>query len=190
MIATEYYNLYTNLYFNKPKAMATLKANIEPLVHVGNTGLAMLPAFDVALAVGQQLDIIGLWVGMPRTLEYRIASKYFTHDGTALEGWNNGVWYTAGAPTNNVTTLGDSEYRQLLSATIARNNGHGTVSDAYKIILAAYPLLKASLKIVDNQNMTIRVNYDTTKLNSVQIGLLEGLVIPFKPLGVKATFNS
>lgn len=189
MIAKDYCKLYTNLYASKPKAMATLTAQIGPLVHLSNQCFAMLDAFDVDTATGQQLDTIGAWVGIPRVLDYRIAGYYFNHDGTALEGWDNGVWYTVGDPTSTITTLGDGEYRSLIRATIKRNNSRGTVADIHAIILAAFPALKASLQVIDNQDMTIRINYNTAALNSVQIGLLEGLAVPFKPSCVGVTFN-
>lgn len=189
MIANDYYKLYTNLYVTKPKAMATLKAQIEPLVHLANQCFAMLDTFNIDKAVGQQLDTIGAWVGIPRVLDYRIAGYYFTHDGTALEGWGNGIWYVAGDPTSTTTTLADSEYRSLIRATIKRNNSQGTVADIHAIILAAFPALNASLQVIDNQDMTIRINYNTGALNSIQIGLLEGLVVPFKPCGVGVTLN-
>lgn len=85
--------------------------------------------FDLDVAVGQQLDFTGQWIGLTRYVAQPL-NVYFSWDTAGL-GWDEGFWLGPFDPTTAVTALDDPHYRILLKARVVANQWDGTVVGAY-----------------------------------------------------------
>lgn len=133
----DYVNLVTNQHRDKPNFIATLRALTQGFVDNLIALLAMPPAFDLDTAVGVQLDAIGLWVGISRRVSVPISGVYFSFDDPAL-GFDAGVWYGAGDPSEGLVDLDDFTYRLLIRAKIGANRWDGTKPSLLAIINSVF----------------------------------------------------
>ena len=141
----------------------------------------MISLFDVDLAIGDQLDIIGQWVGITRNVNVPIDSVYFSWDEDYTLGWEFGTWQPSNAPAS-VTSLPDDAYRVLIKAKIAANHWLGTIEDAYKVWDSVFSNI--TILIQDNQNMTMNLAIVGGIVDSLTLALITGGYIPLKPEGV------
>lgn len=82
--------------------------------------------FDLATAVGDQLDIIGEWIGFRRYLQVEITGVYFSWDDIPQLGWDFGRFKGRFEAESQMETLGDEDYRRLLMALIVINRWDGS----------------------------------------------------------------
>ncbi len=104
MTEQDYKNLVTSEYQNSTKFMAMISLVTSAYVQIQNLYAAMIPLFDVDVAVGQQLDVIGQWVGITRNVSIPIAGVYFSWDDVYTKGWEFGTWQPPLSPVS-ITTL-------------------------------------------------------------------------------------
>lgn len=123
---------YAALITNQHKTAARFVAFVEMLTAaLGQNALLLQQLyryFDVDTAVGQQLDIVGLWVGVPRKVAVPIPNSYFSFDIDG-QGWNQANWKGRFDASEGIVILDDETYRQLIRARIASNYWDGTNSD-------------------------------------------------------------
>jgi hypothetical protein len=169
----------------KPNFVATVTASVDPFVQVQNALLDIQSAFDVDTAIGDQLDTIGLWVGVSRKVPVPITGTFLTWNGTAETGWNGtyGLWYGSGDSLTQISVLGDSDYRSLIKGKIAANSWDGSIPGAYAILEQAFGL-PGAVSITDNQDMSQTVNVIGGMLTSVQTAMISQGMLPIKPAGV------
>jgi len=180
-----YTNLITSEYQEQPNFMAVVGGNASIYVQIQNLYASMIPLFDLATPpVGNQLDIIGEWVGISRYIAIPISGVYFTWDSTALLGWDSGTWQDPNQPAS-ITTLPDDAYLTLILAKIAANNWDGTTEGAYAIWDQLFPNL--NLLIQDNQNMSFTFIVQGSPVDALTQALLTGGYIPLRPEGVQIT---
>lgn len=117
-------------------------------------------AFDIDFAVGVQLDILGQFIGVSRTLNFQ--------------------------PSGGVSPiLDDPTYRILLKATIANNQWDGKIGSLYPIWNALFP--GGHITIEDNQNMTANIII-TGAFSSIITDLItHDLIVP-RPQTVAYTY--
>jgi len=180
----DYLNLITSEYQRQPNFVATIKSVTDVLVQIQTLLASMITIFDLNLPpVGNQLDIIGQWVGASRNLSQPISSDaFFTWDGTVLNGWDSGTW---SSDQTEIITLPDDAYLTLIKATIAKNTWNGTIDGIYANWDALFP--QYSLLIQDFQNMSFLVAIQGTVMDPVTQGLLTGGYLVPKPEGVRIT---
>lgn len=142
--------------------------------------------FDVDYAVGNQLDIIGLWVGVSRFIRSPITGIYFEWGSTASVGWSNGIWQGEFSPTSGLTSLPDDIYRTLIRAKIAANSWNGTIDGAYDIWETIFT--NNIIVIQDNQDMSIVIAIVGETVDSLTTALITGGYIQLKPEGVKVDY--
>lgn len=133
----DYVDLVTNQHRDKPNFIATLRAMTQGFVDGLIALLALPPAFDLDTAVGDQLDAVGLWVGITRRVSVPISGVYFSFDDATL-GFDAGVWYGAGDPTEGLVDLDDFTFRLLIRAKIGANRWDGTKGALLAIINAVF----------------------------------------------------
>ncbi len=177
-----YLNLVTSEYRNKPDFLKMVEMNTAVARRVQELIATLIPKFDVDVAVGDQLDIIGQWVGISRKVSIPIAGVYFTWDSTDSVGWDYGTWQPYNAPVS-ITLLPDDAYRTLIRAKIAANQWDGTTTGAYEIWNIIFPEL--SILIQDNQNMSYDLIILGAIIDSLTLALITGGYIPLKPEGVR-----
>lgn len=180
----EYLDLITSEYRQKPNFIATVTSNVEVKVRVQEVLASMIPKFDIDSAVGDQLDIIGLWVGISRNIAVPIDSVYFSWDEDYTLGWEFGTWRPSNDPVN-VTKLPDDSYRTLIRAKIAANSWNGTTEGAYDIWEVIFPQI--NILIIDHQDMTYALAFVGGIIDSLTLALITGGYIPLKPEGVRVS---
>ena len=94
--------------------------------------LARMPGlFDIDTAVGQQLDVLGQWIGVTRFIDTLIENVYFSWDADKV-GWETGLWWKPYESAISIARLDDEHYRLVLKARIAANSWDGTIPGAYE----------------------------------------------------------
>lgn len=184
MIIEDYLNLITSEYRQSPNYISMVTFGVSIYVYVQELLASMIPKFDVDLAEGDQLDTIGLWVGISRNISIPITGVYFSWDSDYTEGWDYGTWQPSTLPAS-VTVLPDDAYRTLIKAKIAANRWDGTTTGAYAIWDALFPDI--TILIQDNQDMTYDLAFVGGQLDSLTTALITGGYIPLKPEGVRVT---
>ena len=182
--------LVTSQHADKPKFMASLAAVLQPLADMRDLVMGLPVSFDLDTAVGAQLDVVGLWVGVGRALAIPITDVFFAFD-TVSVGWDEGSWWSPGDDTTHLYNLPDDQYRTLLRAKIVANHWDGTIPGAY----AAWDTLFAgtgySIKITDLGGM--QMNYELTGPvpDVITKTLFTGGYLDIKPAGVQiATYTT
>lgn len=130
-VLQDYLNLIPGPTNGKPKFMKWFQGTCQVLIDTQSAINSMIPAFDIANAVGARQDIIGQILGVSRTVDF------------IPPGGLNPV-------------LDDDLYRVVLYAKILKNQWKGTVGEIYNFwhkFLPQYPIL-----IQDKQNMTMHVS--------------------------------
>lgn len=180
---TPYVNLITSEYKNSPNFLAVVSALCQGSADQQQALASMPGLFDINVAVGSQLDTVGLWIGLSRDLSVPLTGVYFALD-TAGVGLDQGTWYTPPFdPFTQLDALPDSLYRQLLYAKIVNNQWDGTVPGAYAFMAAVFP--GDTFFIQDNGNMTMYIGViGAVPLNAVTTALLENGYFNIKPVGV------
>jgi Protein of unknown function (DUF2612) len=182
MDVSDYTNLITSEYQQSPNYIAMISFIASNYVYIQSLLNSMIPLFDVDVAVGNQLDIIGQWVGVSRNIAVPISGVYFSWDADYTLGWDYGTWQPSNLPTS-VTVLPDDAYRTLIKAKIAANHWDGTTTGAYAIWSILFPTL--TILIQDNQNMSYDLAIVGGQVDSLTTALITGGYIPLKPEGVR-----
>lgn len=183
----DYTKLITSQHRSKPKYMAMIEATAQPLVDTMNA-LASMPAkFDVDLAIGDQQDDVGEWVGISRNVATPLAGVYFSFDTVGV-GFDQGVWKGPFDPDTGVTSLDDETYRLLMRAKIGANRWDGTLAGSAAILDQIFTG-DTYVFIEDHQDMTITIAVSGKIPSALFLALLSGGYIPIKPatVGVAVT---
>jgi hypothetical protein len=178
-----YLDYITSEYVGQPNFEATINTVTSVLVQIQTLLESMIAIFDLDLSpVGNQLDIIGQWVGVSRILTTPIGGVFFTWDGTDLNGWDSGTWQ---GDQTQVTVLPDDTYLLLIQARIAINTWDGTTNGAYEIWETVLP--QYNLIIIDGQNMSFIAAITGTVPDALTQALITGGYFVPRPEGVEIT---
>lgn len=179
----EYLSLITSEHRDKAKFESMVSLDVSLQVQVQSLMTQMFTTlFDLDLAYGAQLDIIGKWVGVSRRIKVPIPAVYFSWDADYTLGWEYGSWAPPSAPTS-ITELPDDAYRTLIRTKIAANRWDGTTTGAYTIwdsIFTAYTIL-----IQDFQDMSYDLIIVGGIVDSLTLALLTGGYLPLKPEAIR-----
>ncbi|MET3654101.1 DUF2612 domain-containing protein [Dyella japonica] len=179
---SQYVGLITSEHADKPKFSAMVAAVAQCFVDQQNALGGLIPAFDLDQAVGDQLDIIGLWVGVSRRVNTPLTGVYFSFDIAGV-GFDQGVWQGPFDPSTGVTLLDDGTYRILIRAKIGANHWDGTLGTSAAILNQIFDN-GTNVFIQDNQDMTMTFGVSGVIPSAVLLALLKGGYIPLKPEGV------
>lgn len=178
----DYQALITSEHDTKPKFVQMIAIDVAPYVQIQILLDAMIPLFDLSTPpVGNQLDIIGQWVGISRFISIPISGVYFSWDSTVILGWDSGSWPPPNAPTS-INTLPDDAYLTLIKAKIAANHWDGTTEGLYSIWAILFPGMNILLQ--DRQNMSYAIIIQGQILDAITIALLLGGYLDVRPEGV------
>jgi Protein of unknown function (DUF2612) len=184
---TDYSEYVTSQHRDKPKFIETVKKYTGVISKLQDVTGDLPRAFDIDEAIGVQLDVIGIWIGLPRRIKVPILA-YFTWNGTVANGWNNGVWRGIGDPTYGFYLLPDDLYRKLLKSKAIANRWDGSVDMAYDIIENATGV-PGAVKIQDNQNMTMTLIITTALLPAIITTIIQQGYLLVKPCGVSVNYS-
>lgn len=182
----KYLDLITSEYQGQPKFMAMIALSVSASVRVQNLMESFATIFDLNLAVGDQLDIIGKWVGISRLIAEPISGVYFAWDDISNDGWDFGIWQGPFDPITAIVSLPDDVYCTLIKGKIAANTWDGSIPAAYEVWAILFPEL--SIIIQDNQDMTMTFGVLGGPIDSLTQALLFGGYIPLKPEGVRVNY--
>lgn len=181
---TPYLNIITSRHNQKPKFMATVENNAQPYAADIAVAQSMVSLFDIDVAVGDQLDILGQWIGPTRNITIPLTGVYFTLDN-ALLGFNQGSWYSSFNPLTGLVRLADDAYRTLLRAKIVNNQWDGTIPGAYAVWESAFAGSGLGILIQDLDNMHMIMALTGAVPDAVTLALFKGGYLNIKPSTVK-----
>lgn len=185
---TEYTRLITSEHADKPKFTAMVEAVSGAFVNSQNFLNSVPSAFDLDEAVGAQLDILGLWIGVSRRIRVPISNVYFSWD-TADVGWDQGVWLQSTDATSTISVLDDDTYRLVLRAKIGANNWDGSIITAAPILSEIFGGSGTYVQIRDNGDMSFTAYVLGPKPSALKMALISGGYIPIKPAGVSVNYG-
>jgi Protein of unknown function (DUF2612) len=174
----------------QPNLTATITLSVQPFVDDQNVLDTLVGLFDLDVAVGTQLDAVGVRVGRSRYLETPIPNVYFSWGVDGL-GWGQGYWRGLYDPTQGVVALDDTTYRILLRATILANTWDGTAvgaENALSLLFNDTYTPGTRLFLYDNMNMSMVIGVVGTTPPAIFAGLLTQGEINLKPVGVGVSY--
>ena len=188
-----YLNPMALQYKSKPRAVATMTLLLQTAL--GNYLPAQLgPAFNLATAVGPQLDIIGQYIGVTRFVGSTTPANYYGFQNAArtgnTTGWRNagnttnttGVWFSGHFIGQQITALPDSLYRLVLQLQIILNASDNTLASIMQYLNTYFP---GQVSLVDTKQMELV--YSVQPTCPLSIAILTAY-LP-KPMGVGITVN-
>lgn len=178
-------NLITSAHQDKPKFVAAVSTIVQGLADERSVLRSIPSLYDLDSAQGEQLDIVGKWIGRTRQLLTPIEGVYFSWDTVGL-GWDEATWRGPFDPTEGLVSLPDDTYRVYLKAVVAANKWDGTIPGAYAAWNVLFAAIGGVIKIRDNQNMTMDLAYfASSPPTAVVRALIVGGYIGLKPAGVE-----
>lgn len=184
-MARDYTPLITSQHADKPRFRAMVSLLTSAAAAIGDAALSLTDAFSVDEAVGVQLDTVGRWVGISRSVTVPIAGAYFTWDDPLL-GWNAASWKGPYEATEGITTLDDETYRAVIKAKIGSNYWNGTAAGLNEIGQSVFSTLGVQCFVLDNMDMSTTV-YIMGAPSQVLIEMIKRGVAPPKTAGVRIT---
>ena len=183
--ASDYTKLIPSENSKKPKFTAMVGLVAGCFSDGINTLQSMVQLFNLDVAVGNQLDILGQWIGLGRAVKIPL-NVWFSFDITGL-GFDQGNWIGPYDPATGLMSMDDNTYRQMLIAKIGANMWDGTMPMFRSIMAQVFSGTGITVTPVDNQNMTMTVNF-SAKPSALIMALLNGGYLPLKPEGVSQSF--
>lgn len=153
---SKYTDLITNYHAGKQNFVTHIDLSTRPFTDISNVISGLTTDFDIDTAVGNQLDIVGEWIGRSRIVQTSISGVYFSLDTDGL-GFEQGVWQGPYDPDAGFTSLSDDVYRVVLKAKIAINQWDGTNGSLPAILNNALLGSGLTMQIIDNQDMSISI---------------------------------
>lgn len=187
MDITPYTGLITSAHADKPRFTALVAALVQPLADIQSLVGSLPGAFDLDAAVGQQLDMVGQWVGVTRNLKTPITGVFFSFD-TAGVGFDQGIWWTPYTPSDGLEALPDEQYRLLLRARILDNNWDGSLAQAYAIYDALFADSPYTPFIEDYGNLSMAIGLAGQVPDALTLAMLTQGLLNARPAGVRITY--
>lgn len=186
---TKYTDLITSEHQTAPKFMAMVSAICQAWADGMATALSIPQLLDIDVAIGEQLDMIGQWVGITRNVYPPLSGVYFAFDTIGV-GFDQGVWYELFNPVTAVVTLPDEHYRVLLKARIINNHWNGSVSDIYTLMNAALSPIGVQIFIKDYANLNIEYGIISsgTIPSALIVAMLTSGMLDVRPAGVHVNY--
>lgn len=186
-VISQYTNLITSEYSNATKFLRTISITVQGAIDTQAVLSGMSQGFDLDVAVGQQEDYTGQWIGVSRKLPVPLSDVYFSFDIAGL-GFDQGTWYGPFDPTTFIDTLPDDAYRVLLRAKVGANQWDGTIPDAYRIYAYILQGTGTDVLIQDNGDSTMSVTLVGAPPTAVLAALFTGEYLALRPAGVTCTY--
>ncbi|MCW3641765.1 DUF2612 domain-containing protein [Burkholderia cenocepacia] len=182
----DYTALITSEHSDKPKFMAMVEMLSAPQVDLMNVLGGMPALFDLDAAVGDQLDVLGQWIGLSRDVNTPLTGIYFSFDVGGL-GFDQGVWKGPFDPDTGLVSLDDDTYRMTLRAKIAANRWDSTPGAAADILDSLAPA-GTLVFLEDPCDMSITIGIAGKQPPALYIALLKNGFLALKPEAVHVNY--
>lgn len=180
---TPYLDLITSEHRSRPNYIAVMTAILQGICDL-QVNMSLVPAlFDIDVAVGDQLDKVGEWIGATREVSVALTGVYFSL-GSATLGLGQGSMQGPNDPTSGLITLPDSGYRTLLRAKIADNHWDGSIPGAYEAWDIAFAGTGFSIGIIDHGDMHMDYVLFGPVPDALTFALFTGGELSLRPAGV------
>lgn len=146
----DYTGLITPWQGTKARFVATVSAGVAPYCDAQAVIASMPSLFDLDVAVGDQLDKTGEWIGQGRGVPIALPNLYFSADIAGL-GADEGYASQPIETGYSTSYLPDPYYRKLLRAKILANRWDGTVP-GLQTIMRTYFDDPATLLFIDDKS--------------------------------------
>jgi hypothetical protein len=184
----DYAALITSEHADKPKFMALVALLCGTVDDISSATRSLPQAFDVDTAIGDQLDIVGQWIGQARVIPGVLTLGFFGFsDNVAAANFGEerdvsigGRFWNEGEPFSGTAVLSDPEYRLVLKSKIIRNQYGGTTAE---LVTALQTIFNASAHIDDDGTMGLRLVINSP-LSTVSQSLITNFDILPRPAGV------
>lgn len=166
-----------------PRVEGFVRAFYPPMTAAATALDRLGTALDIDTAEGPQLDLIGSIVGIGRSLPGGTYLAFFGFQGQAA-GRAFGVarMRRDGEAIATAYTAPDEEYRALIIAKIALNNGHGTAPEIAAALARVFRVSSVSIRDVGVANFEAWI--PRIPLPDEQTGAIIDSIIP-RAAGVK-----
>lgn len=197
--AKEYYSGLLLNQYQKQRAIATIQA-LADAAFMDNIMEQIDTNFNLATAVGPQLDVLGEYIGQSRKVPVEIPRPYFEYDDYEIPipspvGFTSyidpnqnadSVFYKYIFANQDTQILSDEEYRPLLLLKATLNTSDLTTASVNEIVDTFFT---GEVTVYDNMNMSLTYYINPNAGRLVELALEVGL-LP-KPMGVQivAIFN-
>lgn len=178
-----YLDLITSEHNDKPKFMAMVETLVKPLTDDMAVVWSLIEKYDLDTAVGEQLDVVGRWVGASRTLNAPLEGVYFTLDQAGL-GFDEGTWKGPFDPDSYLIELPDDAFRLLIRAKIKNNSWDGNIPQAYEDWDELFAGTDYGILIQDLGNMHMLFALTGPTPDAVTLALFKSGQLNIKPAGV------
>lgn len=198
--AVQYYkDLLLYQYSDKPKA----QSHIELLARQGLSNLVLKQirdGFNIETAVGDQLDVIGEYIGQSREVPIPIPRPYFEFDDyenpllapIGFTDYNDpnqnadSVFFKYIFLNTDTQTLNDEEYRTLLKLRAVLNTSNLSTAAIDEFLSLFFA---GELSFTDNQNMTLTYFVAPEQSRLVQLALALDLLPKPACVNISAVIN-
>lgn len=153
-----YSDLITSEHRDKPRFKAVVELLVSGLTDEMKVLASMPVLYQFDNALGEQLDRVGVWVGLSR-------------------------WVLV--PSLGTVELSDADYRLLLISKIAANHFDGSFQQYQQILSSLFVGYGFQMIAVDNQDMSIDIYVLGANPTPLQIALMQSGYLPPKPEGVR-----
>lgn len=189
----KYTDYITSEHKKQERFFKTVEFSCEPYQVLNDLLMSLIDGFDVDLAVGKQLDILGEWVGQSRYLKVPLQGVYlewteydqYNPDGSVVphegKGWDECIWVGEYEDTNTMYELDDDTYRSVIKMKAIMNHWLGNANSAYDTWKIAFP--NNGIIIEDHQDMSIDIGVTGHISEALKGYLLNNSI--FKPESVK-----
>ncbi len=178
-----YLELITSWHRGRPRFESVIDKSTEPY-RLLQTFLGHMPQdFDLDEAIGNQLDVVGEWVGRSRFIKIPIPNIFFAFDDP-VRGFDKGIWFGIYDFQWGIERLDDETYRQLLYAKIAANNWDGRVETADEALRNIFTDPETKLYIEDKLDGSMVFGLAQKIPSVLMLMLFSAGYIPLKPAGV------
>lgn len=153
-----YADLITSEHRDKPKFRAVVELLVSGLTDEMKVLASMPVLYQFNNAMGEQLDRVGVWVGLSRFVL---------------------------VPSLGTIELSDADYRLLLTSKIAANHYDGSFQQYQQILSSLFTGFGFTLVAVDNFDMSLDIYVLGADPTPIQLALMQGGYLPPKPEGVR-----
>lgn len=172
-------------YRNKPKAVAWYKITLSLAQQLNDVAQALRVMYHIDSAYGEQLDILGRIVVIPRNFIGNVPLNpglFASADNDPGEFGDDSEMFSA-LSLDQDAQMSDDFYRLAIKSKIVKNNSSATIEDVLNGVKFLLPNANI-LKVTDNEDMSFSVEFYGNITELERWALLNASLIP-KPQGVK-----
>lgn len=185
---SKYTELITNYHRDKLNFVEHVDLSTGGILETSQNMQGFVSRFDLDIAIGEQLDILGKWIGRTREITAPIDDYFFSFDSPAL-GFDYGTWKNKYDPDTGIIKVGDADYRTMLRAKIGANNWDGRSETLPAILQSIYPNGEVKITYADNQDMTMTIYINGKAITNITKEIIRQGYLAVKPVGVSVTYE-